>query len=1194
MLLSAAATPLALGQQAVDPAKQKQIDEVQKQIDELQKRLTALKQAPATTTLPEGTLPDAWVKAFNWRCVGPGTMGGRITALSVYEADPCIYWVATASGGLLKTINNGVTFEHQFDREATVSIGDVAVAQSDPNIVWVGTGENNPRNSVSYGDGVYKSTDGGKSWKNMGLKKTFQTGRIIVHPKNPSIVYVGALGRLYGPNEDRGLFKSIDGGQTWQKILYLDDRTGIIDMQMNPNDPETLIVAAWERQRDGHDSWPGINAAIPEGYDGYDPIKKWGPGSGLFKTTDGGKSFRKLTNGLPTSHLGRVGLDYYRKNPNILYAVIDCQTIATGTPPGGSYLGVLGADDKDGVKLSQVTDNGPAAKAGLRDGDLLTAFEGKPVKSFKDLFEQYRAKKSGDKVKVEYQRGNERKEVEVALATAPAAGGGRTIAQPGFRGEDDTGGVRLTNITENGPAAKAGLKVGDLLIAADGKPIDNFRSLMMPMFQGQRQAGDKIKFTVQRGNEKKDIEVTLEAMAGLGGGGIGAFAGRGGAARDVFTAPNRPYGAMYGGQAENVQDRQGPNGDQLGGIYKSTDGGESWTRVNSLNHRPMYFSIIRVDPTNENIVYHGAVSMFQSTDGGKTFKTYGNSGMHPDIHALWIDPKDGRHCLVGGDGGWYVSYDRMTTWEHLNHYAIGQFYHVAVCNKRPYWVYGGLQDNGSWGGPSQVFHATGPINEDWISIAGGDGFVMRVDPNDPDLVYYESQDGNMGRRNLRTGESASIRPRAFGQQRGLFGGPGGASGFFNWSVPALYGLWGVPVLAPSSELFNRSTDLRFNWNTPFQLSSHNPRIFYCAGNHVFRCVMRGDNPKSISPEITRTKRGSATAFAESPRNPDVLWVGSDDGALWVTRDGGQKWTDVTTRVGLKRPLWVSTIEASRFADGRAYACFDGHRSDDDNPHIYVTEDFGQTWKPIDSNLPWGSTRCLREDVQNQELLFCGTEFGIWASTNRGQVWTRLNNNLPTVAVHEVAVHPTAGEIAVATHGRSVWVLEVAALRQMTRDALAAKAFLYQPNTAVRWRSEPNRVSMYGNGAKKFYGQNAPVGAQVYFSFNTKPEKVSLKVLDIKGNTVRDLQGRLDVGLHRVTWDLSGNVSRGPAEAQRGGGRRGGGGFASMFGGAGPSVPPGSYRIVLTVDGQEMSQSVRVEADPSRTGSGIAEGEDADK
>jgi photosystem II stability/assembly factor-like uncharacterized protein len=293
--------------------RQQQIAALEQQLALLTRQLDDLRRAGPTEGSAEGTLPASWVQAFKWRCIGPANMGGRITAISVFEADPTTYWVATASGGLLKTVNAGITFEHQFDKEATVSIGAVAVAPSDRNSVWVGTGENNPRNSVSYGDGVYKSTDGGEHWKNVGLKKSFQIGALAVHPTNPDVVYVGALGRLYGPHEERGLFKTTDGGKTWQKILYVDERTGIIDLRIHPTEPDTLLVAAYERQRDI--------------YDTNDPIKKWGPGGGLYKTTDGGKTFHKLTRGLPTCALGRIGLDYYRKDPNVVFALIESENI---------------------------------------------------------------------------------------------------------------------------------------------------------------------------------------------------------------------------------------------------------------------------------------------------------------------------------------------------------------------------------------------------------------------------------------------------------------------------------------------------------------------------------------------------------------------------------------------------------------------------------------------------------------------------------------------------------------------------------------------------------------------------------------------------------------------------------------------------------------------------------------------------
>jgi photosystem II stability/assembly factor-like uncharacterized protein len=1034
LLPAAAAAGLLLApvapSRAEDKPRDQQIADLEKQIQELQKKLDELKKQPTTPPQPQGAVPADWTKALSWRCIGPAAMGGRIVAFAVYEADPSTYWVATASGGLLKTVNNGVTFEHQFDRESTVSIGDVCVAPSNKDVVWVGTGEANPRNSVSYGDGVYKSTDGGKTWQNMGLKKSFQIGRIAIHPKNPDIVYVGALGRLYGPNEERGLYKTMDGGKNWQKVLNIDDKTGIIDVQMNPADPETLLVAAWERKRDEFDSHRG-EPPLEDGYDAYDPIKKWGPGGGVYKTSDGGKSWRKVTQGLPTNPTGRIGIDWYRKDPKTVFAIIDCQKIGMGTPPVQVFLGVQGED-------------------------------------------------------------------------AP------------------NGGAKLTAISDDTPAARAGLKAGDVVQSVGDKPINNYRELADQITS--RKAGDVLGLTVRRGGEAFGLTAVLEN-------------------RPAPADPNnknRPWSFWYGGQRENAQDKQGPDAFEYGGVYKSTDAGESWTRINSVNPRPMYFSQVRVDPSDEKYLYVCGISLYRSSDGGKTFAPDGGNGVHADQHALWIDPRDGRHMLVGCDGGFYVTYDRMEHWDYLNQMAVGQFYHVAVDNKQPYRVYGGLQDNGSWGGPSRSLSG-GLLNDDWVAVNGGDGFVCRVDPEDSDLVYFESQDGSMGRRNLRTGERAGLRPRD-------------------------------PKDQPP---------YRFNWNTPFILSSHNPRIYYCGGNFVFRSVKKGDDLKVISPEISRTKRGTATALAESPKNPDVLWAGTDDGNLWVTKDGGAKWTNVFDKVGLPGPRWVASIEPSRYAEGRCYVCFDAHRSDDDEPYLFVTENYGESWKPVRGNLPTGSTRVLREDIENENLLYCGTEFGVWASIDRGGSWTKINNNLPTVAVHELAQHPTAGEMVAATHGRSLWVLDVTPLRQMNDKAVKAKAFLYRPNDVTRWRQEPARGSPFGAGSRRYIGENPPGGAQIYFSLTAPAKDATLQIQDYSGKTVMKLSVKdenVQPGLHRIGWNLLAGEPQSP------------------LGWLGPvrfrPAPPGMYRVVLKVDDVEYTQGVKVEADPT-TPNAVAAGEDAD-
>lgn len=938
-----------------------------------------------------------WLKGLRWRSIGPASMGGRIVDLMVNEKDPTNYYVVTATGGIFKTINNGTTFEPLFQQESVISLGDACVSPSSPDILWVGTGEHNARNSVSWGDGVYRSTDGGKTWKNMGLRKSYQIGRIAVHPTNPYIVYVGALGRLWGTSEERGVYKTTDGGETWERVLYIDEKTGCIDLQLAPDDPETLIAAMYERQRDE--------------FDVGDPAKRWGAGSGLHKSTDGGKTWKKLTQGLPTAKMGRIGIDHYRKDPKTVFAIIETEQV--GKDPSGkagdpALMGISGEDGDEGAKLTRITTGGPAEKAGLKADDVVTAVGDKPIKKYDDLVGQIGAHKAGDKVKVKARRGDEAVEVELTFVARAASGG------------------------------------------------------------------------------------------------------------------DRPFGSSLGGQQENVQSRQGDEGFQTGGVFKSTDGGETWTRINSLNPRPFYYSQVRVDPSDENFLYVLGISLYRSEDGGKTFRNDAGRGVHADHHAMWIDPRDGRHIVLGCDGGLYASFDRTRNWEFHGIMALGQFYHVAVDTKRPYNVYGGLQDNGSWGGPSAMRGTAGPDNSDWHVIGSGDGFVCQVDPNDPDQLYYESQYGRLGRLHLKTGERATIR-------------------------------------APEGKTH------RFNWKTPFILSNHNSRIYYAAGNYVMRSMDRGKDLRVISAEITRTNRGSATALAESPKNPDVLYVGTDDGAFWVTRNGGHEWTNLTGKItGLPGTWCVDTIECSRFKEGRVYVTFDGHRNDDDAPYLFVSEDFGRNWKSLRANLPEGSARCLREDVTNENLLYAGTEFAIWVSLNRGGEWIKLNNNLPTAAVHEIAVHPTAGEIVAATHGRSLWVLDVMPLRQLTEKVLTAKAHLFEPPATIVWA--PGLTRRFP-GHKRFLGENPAGGAGVYYSLAEKADKVSLEVVDRLGKTVRELKVKNEPGLHQAVWDVRLAAERRTGNQQQ------------QQPTIGPRAEPGIYRIVLSVDGKRLAQDLTVEADP---------------
>ena len=1190
-------------------------------------------QLPAKTTLD-----DKWLSKIPARSLGPANMSGRISDIAIHPKDPSLWYIGTAGGGLLKSKNRGVTISHHFDDQNTVSIGAIATDPNNKDVLWVGTGEANPRNSVSYGDGVYQSIDGGKTFEHMGLKQSYQIGRILVDPENSDTVYVGALGRLYGTNRERGVYKTTDGGKTWQHSLYVDDQTGVIDMVMHPQDPNIIIAALWNRMRDEFDSWPG-SVKKPSGIDGYDPIRKYGKNGGLYKTTDAGVTWKKISDGLPTSATGRIGLDWQTGGNNTLVAIIDCEMIGKGPRPFDAFLGLVAADrklkDKTVSTVSQVMPNSPAKKAGVQVDDVLTSVQGKDISKFEDILAVLRTKKVGQKISFAVQRDGKTIDFEVQLTARPgarsrsnrsgpnrSAGGSQTASvwlgvtgetndngEPelltvvpdspaskaalksgdvilrvndkkgttyedlvklvqaskagtklkleivrnqdtlvveveltgrpatstpsrqgpdrqtsnrgyaimGIQGTDATdAGARLTSVTSAGPAEKGGLQTDDVIVEIDDKKVANYQALVRDL--RSRQPNDKLKVVVKRGDQTITKTVVLgDRRAGTAG---------------------RPYTYSYFGQKANIQDMQGADGHLYGGIYKSTDAGDTWQRVNSLNTRPMYFSVIRIDPNDADRLYVLGVSQFQSTDGGCTFSSSFGRSVHADAHDLWIDPADGRHMVIAGDGGFYSTYDYGSTWDHINTAAIGQFYHVAISPQEPYWVVGGLQDNGTWAGPA-ISRSGGTVIQDWVNVSGGDGFVARVDAEDPNLIYYESQNGNIGRRNLATGARASIRPTRV-----------------------------------------RGMEDRFNWNTPFILSSHNPKLFYSAGSYVFRSLKQGAQLQRISPEITRTKRGSATALCESIRNSNVLYVGTDDGALWVTKDAGANWTNITQNLGLEEHRRINTIEASRYSAGRVYVVLDGHRSDDDNPYVFVSEDFGASFAPLHQGLPWGTTRCLREDVRNENLLYLGTEIGFYVSVDRGQSWSKFNQNVPVVAIHDVAIHPTNGEIVLATHGRSLWACDVTALQNFKVENVTKGPAFYPPHDVVRWRRQPSR----GRTNRRYVAENPPSGAQFWYSLADAAESVEIRISDVQGEIVNVIRGGKDTGLNVARWNLSraarprqaqggrpqiarGQSAQRPASGVRGNRR-------------GSIIGNGSYKATLVVDDEEVaSHVISLKSDP---------------
>ncbi|MBI2805733.1 MAG: hypothetical protein HYX68_12205 [Planctomycetes bacterium] len=865
----------------------------------------------------EAGLPQ-FLHALKPRCIGPANMSGRITEVAVYEKEPRIMYVASATGGLWKTINNGTTFRPVFERGATVSLGAVAVCQSNPDLVWLGTGEANARNSVSWGDGVYKSTDGGKSWQHMGLKATEHIGRIVIHPTNPDIVYVAALGKLWGPNLERGVFKTSDAGKTWQHVLALNADTGCIDLAIDPADPDLLYAAMYHVRRDA--------------FSGGNPVKQTGPGSGLYKTTDGGKSWARMAGGLPNRPLGRCGFSIWRKNPNVVFAVVQ-------------------------------TDN--------------------------------------------------------------------------------------TTVTTQGQAA----------------------------------------------NKKK---TTIDA----------------------------------------------------GGIFRSDDKGKTWRHLNSLVPRPFYYGQIRVDPSDEKRLYVLGIQLHVSNDGGKKFLP-GNyaKGTHVDYHALWINPAATYHLVLGCDGGLNFSYDRGITWQHLKNLPVAQFYAVGVDRGNPYRVYGGLQDNGSWGGPSTTREASGIALARWFNILGFDGYYCCVHPKDNDIVYCEGQYGILRRNHIRTGKSVDIKPRLDSEDA-------------------------ATNIVPPPE--KNTPDFRFNWSSPILQSPYAEDAIFYAGNFVFASPDRGKTWQVVSPDLTRGKPGpnehrghTITTLAASPPSASplpsrknrpqtevVLYAGTDDGKVWVCKDWNRKvWTDLSNAIpNVPQDRWITRLETSRFARGTVYLTIDRHRNDDRKPYVFKSTDHGHNWISIANNLPDdGPVQVIREDPVNKYVLYVGTELGLFISSDAGKTWHK-QKHLPTVPVHDLVIHPDARELVIGTHGRAIWVMDVLPLQELNTKALATDVAFLKTRPALAYRKQIRQKLP----ANAFHGENAPYGAGFYFHLREKPAQApTLAVIDKDGKKVVELKGAATAGLQRLTWSL--NLPNTKAGAFR-------------------PVPAGTYTAVLTVGGAAHRQPFRVDVD----------------
>jgi photosystem II stability/assembly factor-like uncharacterized protein len=897
------------------------------------KKLLTLLFLSATTLLFSQEFSMDMVKNMKPRNIGPGGMSGRVTSIDVVESNPEIMYVGTASGGIWKSTSGGIKWTPIFEKELTASIGAVAIQQSNPSVIWAGTGEGNPRNSLNGGFGIYKSLDAGKTWKTMGLEKTRHIHRVIIHPTNPDVVYVGAIGSPWGEHKERGVYKTVDGGKTWKQILFTNIKTGAADLIMDPKNPNKIIAAMWEHKRD-----PWF-------------FKSGGKGSGLYITHDGGENWKQITEkeGFPKGNLGRIGVAIAPNNPDIIYALVE-------------------------------------------------------------------AKKNA--------------------------------------------------------------------------------------------------------------------------------------------------------------------------LYKSNDGGFSWKKINEkpgIGNRPFYYSEIYVDPQNENRVYTVFTYVNVSEDGGKNFKqlmpAYGvDNGVHPDHHAWWIHPKNGKFMIDGNDGGLNITKDGGKSWRFIGNIPVAQFYHINVDNEFPYNVYGGMQDNGSWRGPAYVWKAQGIRNSYWQEISFGDGFDVVPDKDDARYGWSMSQQGSVSRYDYLTGNNYGIKPTHKDADVKLR---------FNWNAAINIDPFDNSTLYFGSQFVHKSTDKGLTWNviSP-DLSTNNPE------------KLKQSESGGLTMDATGAENHCTILVIEpTSLEKNVLWAATDDGQVHITKNGGKSWTNVAKNLkGLPENSWITQIKASNKNKGEALLVANDYRRFNYTPYAYRTKNYGKTWERIvDGNDVQSYTLCIIEDPENKNLLFLGTDDGLYISVNAGEKWTKWTSGFPTVPVKDLVIQEREHDLVIGTFGRAAWVLDdIRPLRAIANGTIKSKKLaLFSPPTAYQSAYQQPTGSRFGADAI-YQGKNKKRGAIISYYINkpiekkkNKREKKQEKDLKKEKNKVKFDSIKLEVfdgnrqirtlkfktpkesGIHKTTWFLR---EKGVARASRRIRK-------STREPGGVTVKPGTYRLKMTFGNEVSEQNIKVEFDP---------------